>query len=316
MKLSVIVPVYNVEDTLTRCVKSIVAQDVDDMEIILVNDGSTDHSGSIAQELAKKHSIITLINQDNKGLSSARNTGIDMSTGKYITFVDSDDWLKPNTYKSLLKILDEHSDCDILEYSFEKRRNNSIENIVLSNEFYTSPRNYWLEGKGFKHTYAWNKIFNRGQFFLTEVSINRFLVGKVFEDISLISQLLKNSPKIITSSIIGYVYEWNPKGITEKAKGKELSQLLSAHIIASKNLNMNFISDSRNENSWVSKEETELYLSILNIQISEYRYTDNQIVLPYFKVHTKSFNLSIIMRVKVLIHNFCGLNILCRLFSI
>ena len=98
MKLSIIVPVYNVADYLPKCLDSLLVQDLsqNEYEIIVVNDGSTDNSGKIAEEYSKTYSNIILINQENQGLSGARNTGIQNAKGEYVQFVDSDDYLEPN----------------------------------------------------------------------------------------------------------------------------------------------------------------------------------------------------------------------------
>ena len=94
-KISVIVPVYNMEKYLVRCLESIVNQTYPDLEIICVNDGSTDSSAKILETYASKDKRIKLITKENGGLSSARNAGINAATGEFITFVDSDDWIQP-----------------------------------------------------------------------------------------------------------------------------------------------------------------------------------------------------------------------------
>ena len=104
MLLSVIIPVYNVEHTLERCVQSVLAQDVPDMEVILVDDGSTDGSSALCDTYGNKKNI-TVIHQDNAGLSAARNTGLTVAQGRYVTFVDSDDYLDADLYPSLMKVL-------------------------------------------------------------------------------------------------------------------------------------------------------------------------------------------------------------------
>ena len=101
-KISVIVPVYNVENYLARCVDSILDQSYGNLEIILVNDGSQDASGRICDEYAAKDRRIRVIHKENGGLSSARNAGIDAASGDYVTFVDSDDWIEPQTYAWML----------------------------------------------------------------------------------------------------------------------------------------------------------------------------------------------------------------------
>jgi glycosyltransferase involved in cell wall biosynthesis len=106
MKLiSVIVPVYNVEQYLRRCVDSILTQSYQNLEIILVDDGSTDSSGDICDWYKKQNGRIKVIHKENGGLSSARNAGLDIADGEYIGFVDSDDWIVENMYETLLTLL-------------------------------------------------------------------------------------------------------------------------------------------------------------------------------------------------------------------
>ena len=121
MKLSVIVPIYQAEDTLPQCLDSILQQHVDDLEMILVDDGSSDNSLMLCQEYASQHSLIKVIHQNNGGASSARNTGLDNATGEYITFVDSDDLVAPDTYQQLLAIATKHPEYDFIEYSIVEK---------------------------------------------------------------------------------------------------------------------------------------------------------------------------------------------------
>lgn len=106
--VSVIVPVYNVEDYLGRCVESILAQTYQNLEIILVDDGAKDSSGSICDAYAAKDHRIRVIHKENGGLSSARNAGIDIARGEYLKFVDSDDWIEPDAVENLLSMALEH----------------------------------------------------------------------------------------------------------------------------------------------------------------------------------------------------------------
>ena len=101
MKFSVIIPVYNSAPFLHKCIGSIVEQQYNDYELILVDDGSTDASQDICQEYADKYGHIRLIRQENSGPSAARNRGIDCARGEFITFVDSDDWVKPAYFQTL-----------------------------------------------------------------------------------------------------------------------------------------------------------------------------------------------------------------------
>lgn len=106
--ISVIVPVYNAEQYLARCVDSIVNQTYANLEIILVDDGAKDSSGAICEEYAGKDSRIRVVHKENGGLSSARNAGIDIAAGEYFGFVDSDDWIEPETYETMLTLAVKH----------------------------------------------------------------------------------------------------------------------------------------------------------------------------------------------------------------
>lgn len=126
IKLSIIVPVYNVATYLRKCIDSLLAQDIDNYEIVLVNDGSTDNSGAICDEYAAPsfaHSltrsvVIKVIHQPNGGLSAARNTGIAAAKGKYLMFVDSDDYLEPNVLGPLISQM-ERDNLDVLRFKLQ-----------------------------------------------------------------------------------------------------------------------------------------------------------------------------------------------------
>lgn len=106
--ITVIVPVYKVEAYLNRCVTSIINQTYKNLEIILVDDGSPDNCGQMCDDLAKADPRIRVIHKENGGLSSARNAGLDAMSGKYVGFVDSDDWIEPDMYESLFSLLHKH----------------------------------------------------------------------------------------------------------------------------------------------------------------------------------------------------------------
>lgn len=114
MKISVVVPVYNVEKYIEQCLDSIIDQTYRDLQIILVDDGSTDGSAIICDEYAAKDSRISIIHQPNGGVSVARNTGIEAATGDYLTFVDSDDWLESGMYEKMVNQLNNSSGLDMV----------------------------------------------------------------------------------------------------------------------------------------------------------------------------------------------------------
>lgn len=229
MKLSVIIPVYNVADTLDRCLRSISEQSFRDMQIILVNDASTDGSDEICERWRNDdHRIQVISHKVNLGLSEARNSGISKAKGEYITFVDSDDEVERSTYKKLFDILNVHPDYDILEYPVYEHYGNLKRQHKLTfgiDKEYTDFSSYWLHGKAYEHTYAWNKIYRKSLF-----NGVRYPANKKFEDAHTLPLILQKANIIATTSVGLYYYYDNPKGITRNADGKDISDLLEAHM--------------------------------------------------------------------------------------
>jgi len=278
MKLSVIIPVYRVESTLNRCVESVLQQQIDDMEVILVDDGSPDRCYELCDEWAAKDTRICVIHKQNGGLSDARNAGIEIARGEYITFVDSDDYLEADT---LAPLFVQAEDADIVEYSIQDR-------LILPNCTYTDMNEYWLKGQAYLHSYAWNKLY-RGRLFEKV----RFPKGKVFEDAYTLPQLLKIARKVKTTSHGFYHYCDNPQGITATAKGQQLRQLLEAHLTHQMPMDDSY------------------YLHLLNIQIDVCEQTDDEPMLPPRTISTKY--LCGTKKLKAIINNKLGIKQLCKI---
>lgn len=227
MKLSIVIPAYNVEQTLERCVESVLRQKFRDFQVILVDDGSTDRSGEICDELSKRDHRIQVVHQPNKGLSAARNAGIKKSKGEYITFIDSDDYIHGDTLKPLMDILAIHHEYDFIEYPVDQYvgKRGKQRRLFFRQQQFNDMRTYWYETEAFKHAYAWNKIYRRELF--QDV---KFPVGMKFEDIHTLPRLLENCRTVATVNEGLYYYYHNPKGITETADGEALSNLLTAHL--------------------------------------------------------------------------------------
>ena len=167
-KLSVIVPIYKVEDTLDRCIESIVAQRCSGMEIILVDDGSPDRCPAMCDEWALRDRRIRVIHKENGGLSDARNAGIDAAQGEFLTFVDSDDYLSPHTYQPLIGFLEAHEGVDFVEFPVQEHEGSGKQHLLTFEEtVYTDIRHYWHQTEGWRHTYAWNKIYRRQLFLIS-----------------------------------------------------------------------------------------------------------------------------------------------------
>ena len=295
MKLSIIIPVYRVENTLDRCLKSIMLQGYGDYELILVDDGSPDRCPQLCDEWAVRDRRITVIHKANGGLSDARNAGIEQAQGEYITFVDSDDFIGPDTYQPLMQQLERRPEIDMLEFPVYWHYGSKEQQVVdYGEQDYTDMTDYWLKGQAYLHTYAWNKIYRRRLF--QEV---RFPVGRVFEDIATLPHLLKQASLVVTTRQGLYHYCMNQQGITATAQGKELSMLLDGHLAV--------MSDTRLLN------DTRYYLHVLNIQMDVCELTGAAPMLPVVHVHPYARGLNIKGRLKAFLLNLLGINRLCKL---
>ncbi len=182
--ISIVVPVYNVEQYLPRCIDSLLAQTYQNLEIILVDDGATDRCPEICDEYQKKDKRIKVIHKENGGLSDARNAGTKMACGEYIGYVDSDDFVTPDMYETLAKALEEkQADIAVCNYLYvdeegmeiaEKNKILPIEDIVLSGKETTGK----LIGENYAYwVTAWNRLYRR------EIACAvTFPKGKIHED--------------------------------------------------------------------------------------------------------------------------------------
>lgn len=207
-KISIIVPVYNVEQYIERCLESIINQTYKNIEIILVDDGSTDKSGIICEKYANRDQRIKVIHQENNGLSSARNKGLDIASGKYIGFVDSDDWISKDMYYILLTIALKYN-ADIVECGYQKiyddrnyPKNNSIKISEDKIFIMDNIEALYEEMKWGKFTsIACNKLYKKNLF-----SEYRYPVGKTHEDEYLTYQLLYSSTILVSINEIKLYY--------------------------------------------------------------------------------------------------------------
>lgn len=224
MKLSVIVPVYNVEQYLESCVRSIVAQELADYEIILVDDGSTDRSGRLCDELQQQFANIKVIHQSNGGLSAARNKGISVAEGQYITFVDSDDVLSPDTLKRNMEFLIHHPEVDMLEYPVEVHSESpqaymqTFFDETQCSDIFTD----WIRREGYAHSYACNKIFAARMW-----EEMRFPIGVYFEDGAIMPDVIRRCKCIHYSSHGCYRYVAHAGTITTSYKYVKSRQLFT-----------------------------------------------------------------------------------------
>ena len=134
--ISVIVPVYNVELYLEKCLDSILAQTYSDLEVLVIDDGSTDRCGEVCDRFAEQDHRIKEFHTENHGLSAARNLGLDQMQGKYVGFVDNDDWIEPDMYEMLFNIA-EQTNADIVTCRFYKEYRNTTEESSGPPEMFT-----------------------------------------------------------------------------------------------------------------------------------------------------------------------------------
>lgn len=207
--ISVIVPVYNVEPYLDDCVASITAQTHPNLEILLVDDGSPDRCGAICDIWAERDSRIRVLHQENGGLSAARNAGLDMATGAYITFVDSDDQIEPDMYEKLLTaLLTENADiaaCCILACSANRQE-------VWGRQEYTVGDSEAILSMVFSDAdypvAAWNKLYRRRCW-----EGIRFPVGRLCEDAFTVCLLADRAKRIVQLPDTLYRYRIHPGSI-------------------------------------------------------------------------------------------------------
>ena len=225
MKLSIIVPAYNVVAFLKKCVDSLLAQDLspEDYEIVLVDDGSTDGSGALCDTLAAEHGNIRVIHQRNRGLSGARNAGIPTASGDYILFVDSDDYLCPNVLGTLVGLM-ESKDLDILRFNY---RNVNMDGEVFEPNKYVKPfvdysdvvcdgETFLNERLGFA-CYAWQFLVKAS---LLQQPENGFKEGIYFEDVEWTPRILLQARQVASTDTVVYNYLFRTGSIARN-KDKE-----------------------------------------------------------------------------------------------
>ena len=204
--ISIIVPVYNVEKYISRCVESLIGQSYKNIEIILVDDGSTDESGMICEQYANKDNRIKVIHKKNGGLSDARNVAIPLSKGEYISFVDSDDWVSKfyieNLYNAITK---NYSDIAMswFENVFEDR-NIASKPVNILEKYQCMNVEMCLKKMLYQdniETSAWGKLYKR-----QIIEKLRYPVGKLYEDIPVTYSAITLSSKIVVIKNIDYYY--------------------------------------------------------------------------------------------------------------
>tara|TARA_R110002049_G_C9177314_1_gene562970 strand:+ start:6999 stop:7943 length:945 start_codon:yes stop_codon:yes gene_type:complete len=196
-KISIIVPVYNVEIYLKRCINSLINQTYQNLEIILINDGSVDNSKCICEAFAKKDSRIVVLNQDNSGSSIARNSGLDTATGDVIAFVDSDDYIDNSMYEIMLQLMQEHN-LDVVEIAqINSNETKKFDNkFVIENPVTASKR--IIKNTLFS---VWRRIYRK-----SVIDGMRFIPKIIHQDVFFTIDLLKRVSSIGYLNSALYIY--------------------------------------------------------------------------------------------------------------
>ncbi|WP_303971258.1 glycosyltransferase family 2 protein [Faecalicoccus pleomorphus] len=230
MKLSIIVPVYQVEAHIDECITSILDQTFRDFELILVDDGSLDRCPAICDAYAQKDSRIRVIHQKNQGLSAARNTGLQAARGDYIGFVDSDDFIEASMYEKLLDNLEREkaniSVCGRYKVWGDKKIQEQKSNVYKVMDSAQALALMNTNVLGYFDVAAWDKIYKRSCFKGIE-----FPEGKLCEDWFVMYKLFFNARRIVYDSIPLYNYRQRTGSITHGKKVNTMSLSASLEVL-------------------------------------------------------------------------------------
>ncbi len=221
--ISVIIPVYKVEEYLDKCMMSIVSQTYPQLEIILVDDGSPDNCGAMCDEWARKDSRVRVVHKKNGGLSDARNAGMDVANGEYIAFVDSDDWIHPCFIESMYRAAKEHDAqmvaCGV-RFVYSEADEEQAKEIAPSARFTAEEAlGTLIYGKGFRAV-AWNKLYHHSL-----VEEERFPVGKYHEDEYFTYKVIGKATVLAFVETEMYYYLQRSSGIMGSVSLKHLEAL-------------------------------------------------------------------------------------------
>ncbi len=225
--LSIVVPLYNTTDYIGRCIESVINQEYDNWELIIVDDGSTDNSLEIASNYARNDKRIKVIHQENQGVSKARNTALKEVQGELVTFIDSDDSIEPCTYRVAIDLLFKEKECDHVQFC--QRR------LVGTDRAFSEPNSHspiigtinLLKNWIVEEDVSWivcNKIFK-----VELIKGFDFKEGSVYEDNLYVCELLKRSKGICFSEEGAYLYHYRANSITNTHTTKNTLDMITIH---------------------------------------------------------------------------------------
>lgn len=298
--ISVIVPVYNIEPYIEKCIKSILFQTYDNLEIIVVNDGSTDNSFDLCCKLAMNDPRIRVINQKNAGLSEARNAGLRIARGKYIAFVDGDDYIDEQMYEKLFeRLIEDQSDlalCNV-RYVDEKGqgwdkcgfRFDLRDEILCEDEFWKG----YYGSLHIPYVVSWNKLYKREVF--NDIAFNK---GKIHEDEFILHKIISQCGKISVIREPFYNYVQRSGGIMNSPYRVQRLQVVEAY-----NLRLQYF--VQKEINFINPTMLRILTSLLdakeNLDFSAKANSKqyNEMVKIYkknFRQYFKRLNMAVIMK--------------------
>lgn len=270
--ITVVIPIYNVEKYLNECVESIMKQKYDNIEILLIDDGSTDHSGKICDELCDKDSRIKVYHKSNGGLSDARNYGIEKASGKYICFVDSDDFVTcdyiSSMYNNMKKFNTKIVACGI-SYSYDNGTKKEINYQNISKLYKKNSAQIFLNIIGYYNVSACNKLFDIKLF--SEI---RFPVGKKSEDWYIMYKLIEKSGSIYYNSDSKYIYRQRIGSIT-KASSANIDAIHAAHEVSE------YFKTNKEVYPYTLQSEIFAIIGVFNFELL--KGSNKEILSDYFK---------------------------------
>lgn len=230
-KISVIVPIYNVEQYLSRCVDSILAQTFRNFELILVDDGSPDNCGAICDEYAKKYDFITVIHKENGGLSDARNHGIDIAKGEYLSFIDSDDWVTPDflekLYDAIVQTGCRMSVCNVVWHDGNQELKGCSYRPAAELKVVSGADMY----ETLYRPSASNKMYERSIF-----QTMRYPKGKLYEDAYIYHDILSQIDSLAYTGTDGYFYFQREESIIHMRYSHRCTDIIEAVYLRARNL--------------------------------------------------------------------------------
>lgn len=296
--ISIIVPIYNVEKYLKRCIDSIVNQTYKKLEIILVDDGSTDKSSNICDNYAKEDNRIKVIHKKNGGISETRNIGIENCQGKFIGFVDPDDYIGKDLYNILHhNLIESDSDisiCNFKTFEFESIDFTNIIGYIQYNNI-DALKELIFDKKITSH--LWNKLYKKELF-----DSIKFPLNKIYEDLSVMYLLFYKSKKIVFSNSIQYGYYQRANSL---CNSKSMNENKAKNYIEAVNSRYNFLKENCNKFNQILLASRVQSLVVLNYVVAKSRNHElynNKIMIDDYKKNIKiKFNFIWLLKKKFLI---------------